>query len=432
MAWPLSIGMLSFSLMGLVDTLLMGRVSTLAQAGVGLGAIVCYALVGFFRGFAAGPQSLVSAADGAGDRDRVRRAGTTGLIFGLGGGLIAGGLVWCAGAYALGPLADDPAVVAEAGPYVVIRALTIPISVLSWGLMAGLQGLGDTRTRMWASLVGNAVNIGLDLVLIFGWGPIPALGAAGAAWATNAGIAASGLVFGVAWLRRFGRPVRPDREVLVSGAHVGLPAGLQWAQGGFAFGVLTMVLARVGPVHLAANQIVLNVVSLSFLPGYALSEAASVLVGRYLGAGRRAGAARSVRSARQLAWALMGLCGAVFITFGDAIAGLFTVDPAVKSLAGDLLAWAALLQLFDAAAMVHFGSLRGAGDTRFTLLVSLMASWGLLVPLSVTLGYYAGLGAVGAWVALCAEVAFMALASAPRVAGLSRGRVGRMDLLLGA
>lgn len=431
LAWPLSIGMLSFSLMGLVDTLLMGRVGTIAQAGVGLGAIVCYALSGFFRGFASGPQALVSAGDGAGDRRRVRRAGSAGLIFGLGGGLILAALTWIAGTWIIGPLADDPAVVAEAGPYVRARAWAMPIGILSWGLMCGLQGLGDTRTRMWASLVGNAVNIGLDLVLIFGWGPIPALGAVGAAWATNAGILASGLVFAVVWLRRFGRPLWPGREVLSSGAHVGLPAGLQWAQGGFAFAVMTTVLARVGPVHLAANQIVLNIVSLSFLPGYALSEAAGVLVGRYLGAGRRAGAARSVRSARELAWLAMGLCGVIFVLCGDPIAGLFTTDPAVRALVVKLLAMAALLQLFDAAAMVHFGSLRGAGDTRFTLLVGLGGSWGLLVPLSIALGWYAGWGAVGTWVALSVEVAFIALITARRVAGLGRGRVGRMDLLLG-
>lgn len=431
MAWPLSIGMLSFSLMGLVDTLLMGRVGTVAQAGVGLGAIACYALSGFFRGFASGPQSLVSAGDGAGDRTRVRRAGSAGLIFGLIGGCLLGLLTWLVGTYALGPLADDPAVVAEAGPYVRIRALAMPVGVASWGLMCGLQGLGDTRTRMWASLVGNAVNIGLDLVLIFGLGPIPAMGAAGAAWATNAGILASGLVFAAVWLRRFGRPTRPGREVLSSGARIGLPAGLQWAQGGFAFAVMTVILARIGPVHLAANQIVLNVVSVSFLPGYALSEAAGVLVGRYLGAGRRAGAARAVRSARRLAWAAMGLCAAIFVIFGELIAGWFTVDPAVRALTAELLKWAALVQLFDAAAMVHFGSLRGAGDTRFTLVVSLIASWGLLVPISLLLGYFAGWGAVGTWAALGAEIAFIALITAPRVAGLGRGRVGRLDLLLG-
>lgn len=432
MAGPLSIGMLSFTLMGLVDTLLMGRVGTVAQAGVGLGAIACYAFTGFFRGLAAGPQSLVSAGDGAGDRRRVRRAGTAAPLFGVIGGLILAGILWLVGTYALGPLADDPAVVAEAGPYVRIRALAMPISIGAWGLMAALQGLGDTRTRMWASLAGNAVNIGLDFVLIFGWGPVPAMGAAGAAWATNIGELVMLGVFVIVWRRRFGRPVWPGREVLVSGARIGLPAGLQWAQGGFAFGIMSVVLARVGPAHLAANQIVLNIISLSFLPGYALSEAAGVLVGRYLGAGRRAGAARSVRSARQIAWAVMGLCGVIFVTLGDPIGWLFTTDPEVHRLVVQLLMLAALMQLFDAAAMVHFGALRGAGDTRFTLLASMGGSWGLLVPLSIGLGYFAGWGAVGTWIALISHVSFVALVTTPRIGGLSRGRVGRMDLLLGA
>lgn len=431
MAWPLSVGMLSFTLMGLVDTLLMGQVGTIAQAGVGLGAVAVFSLSGFFRGFAGGAQALVAAGDGAGDRRRVRRAGTVAAIYGLVGGTVLAGLVWLVGTYALGPLADDPAVVEAAAPYVQIRALAMPLSVGSWGLMTALQGLGDTRTRMWASLAGNAVNIGLDLLLIFGWGPIPAMGAAGAAWATNAGELASFAIFALVWRRRFGRPVRPSREVLASAASIGLPAGLQWAQGGFAFAVMTLVLARVGAAHVAASQIVINVMSLSFLPGYALSEAAGVLVGRYLGAGRTAAAARAMRSARRLAWLLMGTCGVIFVAFGGEIATLFTRDPAVHGLVVQLLMVAAAIQLFDAAAMVQLNGLRGAGDTRFTLAVTALASWGLLVPLSVAFGLGLGWGAPGAWLGLLADVACLALVTGWRASGVIRGRVGRLDLLLG-
>lgn len=138
LAWPLSVGMLSFTLMGLVDTVLMGRVGTIAQAGVGLGAVACFSLAAFFRGTAGGAQALVAAADGAGDRDRVRRAGTSALIFGLIGGLMLAGLLFLVGRFALAPLADDPAVVAEATPYVFIRVLSMPFSIGAWGLMSAL------------------------------------------------------------------------------------------------------------------------------------------------------------------------------------------------------------------------------------------------------------------------------------------------------
>ena len=105
----------------------------------------------------------------------------------------------------------------------------------------------------------------------------------------------------------------------------------------------------------------------SFLPGYGVSEAGGVLVGRYLGAGKRQTAARAVRSARWLAVMAMGLCGAVFALGGQEIAGAFTKDPEVARIAGTLMFFAAAFQIFDAVAMAHLCALRNAGDTRFTL-----------------------------------------------------------------
>lgn len=431
LAGPLAVGMLSFTLMGVTDTLLMGKVGTVAQAGVGLAAIITFALGAFFRGMTAGSQSLVAAADGAQNPLRMSRAGSAAALIGLFGGILLAGITWLVGRYAMLPLTNDPAVAAEAGPYLVARAMFQPVSLVGWGLMSALQGVGDTRSRMWASLIGNAVNVVLDLVLIFGIGPIPALGAVGAAWATNIGEVAMLVVYGIAWRRRFGRLVFPGREVLRSSMGVGLPAGLQWAQGTFAFALMTVVLARVGATHLAASQIVLQVVSVSFLPGYAIGEASGVLVGRYLGARRSAGAARAVRSGRTLAWVMMGACGVIFAFFGRWIGDWFTDDPAVLALIVELMFWAAAFQLIDAAATVQICALRGAGDTNFTLCVGLFGSWGLLVPLTFAFALGLDWGAPGAYLALTVELLFLAIVTAVRTAGLVRGKVGRLDLLLG-
>lgn len=431
LAGPLAVGMLSFTIMGVTDTLLMGKVGTVAQAGVGLASILTFALGAFFRGMTAGSQALVAAAHGANNPLRMSRAGTAAGLIGLVGGVLLAAITWIVGRYAMLPLTDDPAVAAEAGPYLEARAWFQPVSLVGWGLMSALQGLGDTRTRMWASLVGNAANVVLDLVLIFGLGPIPALGAVGAAWATNLGELAMLLVYAASWRRQFGRPLNPGREVLASSVGVGLPAGLQWAQGTFAFALMTVVLARVGATHLAASQIVLQIVSVSFLPGYALGESAGVLVGRYLGARRAAGAARAVRSARTLALATMGGCGIVFALFGRWLGDWFTDDPAVLALVVELMLWAAAFQLVDAAATVHLCALRGAGDTAFTLRIGLFGSWGLLVPLTFLFALGFGWGAPGAYLALTAELVFLAVVTGLRTTGLVRGKVGRLDLLLG-
>ena len=124
---------------------------------------------------------------------RVRQACGRGIMLGLLSGVIATAFTLLFARYVLAGLAVDESVAQHADGYMTVRALGLPIALLSFAAMSCLQGLGDTRIRMWASLAGNAVNIVLDLILIFGAGPIPALGAEGAAWATVGGVSTMAL-----------------------------------------------------------------------------------------------------------------------------------------------------------------------------------------------------------------------------------------------
>ena len=187
LAWPLAIGMLSFTVMGVTDTILMGQVSTPAQAGVGLATTLVFAVTAFFRGITSGAQSLVAAADGASDSVRIRQASGAAIGFGAVTGCLALVLVLIVGVWGLPHLSDDQALVSAASDYVWVRAFGLPVSLVAFGLMSALQGIGDTKIRMWASIAGNAVNVVLDCILIFGFGPIEALGASGAALATVGG-----------------------------------------------------------------------------------------------------------------------------------------------------------------------------------------------------------------------------------------------------
>lgn len=431
MAWPLAVGMLSFTFMSVVDTLLMGHVGTAAQAGVGLGGTLVFACMAFFRGLTSGAQSVVAAADGAGDGARVRRAGGAALLLGLLSGLAAATVLALVYEPLLTLAVREEAVAESCRRYVGVRLFGLPFALLAFGALSALQGLGDTRARMWVSLAGNVLNVVLDLVLIFGVGPIPALGEEGAALSTVLGSALMAALYLGCYLRRLGRPVRPTLEVLRSTAVLGLPAGTQGLLGVGAMTIMALVLARAGAAQLAASEIVINIVSFSFLPGFGVGEAGGVLVGRYLGARRPESAARALGSARTLALVLMGACALGFALGGEALAGLFSRDPEVVRLAGFLLLMAAGFQLFDALCMVHLCALRAAGDTRFTLVVTTFTGWGLLVPLTLGLGLTLGWGAKGAWLGLIAETAVLAALTAWRVRGIASGRVGRLDLLLG-
>jgi len=431
MAWPLAVGMLSYTVMGVVDTLLVGRLSTEALAGVGLGNIMVFTAMSFFRGLTMGAQSLVAAADGAKDKERVQRAAGAGIFIGLISGLLAALFLWMALRWALPYMADEPLVYRAADTYLFIRVFGMPLSLLSVGLMGGLQGLGDTQTRMWVSLVGNALNIGLDLLLIFGWGPFPRMEEQGAALATVISLGLMTLLYALRYGVLLGRPRLPSLEVLRSAIKLGFPAGIERLSGTTAFLVFTTALAKVGAAHLAANQIVINIISLSFLPGYGISEAGGVLVGRYLGAKSLQTAVKTVNSARALALWVMGACGLLFALGGEQLARAFSADPEVVGITVILLRYAAAFQLFDALVMVQLNALRSAGDTRYALWITTLASWGISVPTALFLAWGLGWGAQGAWLGMTVELALLALVSWRRVQGLGDGRIVRMDLLLG-
>lgn len=432
MAWPLAIGMVSFTIMGVVDTLLMGHVSTVAQAGVGLATIIVYSASSFFRGLTTGPQSLVAAADGADDRERVEQAAGSAVLIGAVTGIIAALLIEVARRHILPHLIEDQAVVAHADAYLAVRVFGVPITMIAFGFMAGLQGLGDTRARMWASLAGNVVNIGLDVVLIFGVGDvIPAMGARGAAIATVAGSVVMLGIYAVRYFKLIGRPRRAEREVIRSGLTVGLPTGTQQLLGSMAFMTTTVFIGRAGAEHLAASEVVLNIISVSFLPGFGIGEATGILVGRAMGAGKLDVAMKTIRSGRSVALFVMGACGVFFALGGHWLSGFFNPDPAVRVIIVQLLLFAAIFQLFDAVAMVHLCVLRAAGDTRFSLMITTLAAWCIMVPAAWLLGSVAGFGAPGAWMGITLEIAVLAVISGWRIKGLADGRVGRMDLLLG-
>ena len=431
MAWPLAVGMLSNTLMGVVDTLLMGQVGTAAQAGVGLATTLFFFFLSFFLGMSTGPQSLVAAANGARDDLRVKMAGGAGILLSLVSAAAAVCLLAMLYKPLLGWVVNDAAVVQNTSDYIRIRLFGMPFSIMYIGLLCGVQGLGDTRSRMMVSLAANGLNIVLDFVLIFGCGPIPRLEASGAAIATVLSMVLAFALMGRRYLRLLSRPVMPSAEVVFSSVKVGLPSGMERLMGVFAFVVISLVLARIGAVHLAAFEIVLNIISVSFLPGFSIGEAGGILVGRYLGAGKNEAAGRSLHSARTMAVALMSACGVLFAIRGDWLASFFTIDPEVARIAGVLMIYAAIFQVFDALTMVHICALRGAGDTRFSLAVTTVASWGLTVPLTLFFALHLDWGAPGAFLAMTLELIALASITGWRVRGIRKGRVGRLDLLLG-
>lgn len=415
-AWPVVVSMLGYTAMGVVDTLFVGRLGTAQLAGTALATTASFLLGSFFLGSLRGVKVVSAQATGAEQHELARRVAWQGLWLASGAGLlIAGfGLLHSQVASLMGAGAESRP---HLETYFVLRCLAMPLWFALTGVGEAFQGRGDTRTPMRLNLLANAINIALDSVLIFGFGPIPAMGVAGAGWATVAGFGVAGVVGVVVQRLELGRPVAPDRQVIAQVLRVGLPIGVRFLLDVAGWVLLTAVVARVGEVQVAASQVAIRVISVSFLPGYGLSEAATILVGQAVGAGDRDRADRGFFAALQLAVGLMGAWAVVFWLLPEPLVGLFSDDPEVVAIGCGLLGLAAIFQVVDAVAMVGMGALGGTGDTRYVMVVSIIGTWLVLVPLGWWLALSEGLGARGVWIAITAEISVRAVLTVGRYLG---------------
>ncbi|MCK6509289.1 MATE family efflux transporter [Myxococcota bacterium] len=418
LAYPVVLSMMAQSLLGIVDTWFMGYVSTAAQGAVGLGNMLVWVLFSFFFGVINGVSTFVSQKEGEGkesaqqegadpkDSERsfheAGRYANYGLMIAVGSGLLLLTfqplLPWMLS------MAGTKASLAEpAMAYSSVRLWGGILACASFSVVSFLRGTGDTRTPMYVSFLIVFLNVPFNYVFIFGWGAIPAMGAAGAAHATNlAQMLGLMLYLWVYWSPRVHRRYRTrawsfqGRELGRLSA-VGLPIGVQWVLETGSWTVFTAFVAHFGEKALAAHHIVLQMLHLSFMPGVAISIAATTLVGQYIGARRKEDAERSGFSAIKLAMLYMGVMALIFAVFGREVMLLFNREPSVVELGTTLFLMAGLFQIFDALGMAATGALRGAGDTTYPMWLMIAASWGFFVPLVYLLGRWMGGGVIGAW-----------------------------------
>jgi MATE family multidrug resistance protein len=258
---------------------------------------------------------------------------------------------------------------------------------------------------MVALIAANGVNVVVNWMLIHGKLGAPALGIAGAAWATVAS-----RVFMAAWLlwaivdRERGRTpglfettLRIELPWIQRLCALGFPAAMQITLEVGVFATATILAGRFPPFALAAHQIAINIVALTFMVPYGISSAGAVRVGHAVGRGDPPGAARAGWTALFFGVTFMACAAGVLLTFSRPIIGAFTPDPAVLGVGVSLLAIAAVFQLFDGLQGVATGILRGLGDTRTPMLWNLAGHWFIGLPLGYALCFAAGFGIAGLW-----------------------------------
>jgi MATE family multidrug resistance protein len=313
----------------------------------------------------------------------------------------------------------------DAVAYAYARLPGAPALVIEFALGSFFHGVGLTRAPLLAQFVGFAVNAVASVVLVFGWFGAPALGVAGAGIAHSSGNLAVALTLSICFLsrttrRRYGTSfVGPDVAALLRFAKSSAPNGGQWLLDMGMFAVFTSIVASLGPASIAASQVLLQLLSLSFMQALAIGTASGTLVGRYLGASDAAAARRSFHSAQLLALCLGALGGLLMWSMPATLIGLFTVDQAVIALCRPLLQLGAVFQILDAVGIVACGALRGAGDTRWPFLVQATLAWLVRLPLVYWVAIVLKRGAIGAWTV---ELGYSALVAALMWGRFRQGR----------
>jgi MATE family multidrug resistance protein len=404
LAVPVIIGELGWMAMGVMDTIMLGRVSPEALGAASVGRIVFFTVIVFGMGFLLGLDTYVSTAHGAGQPETCRSYLVQGVHLSLVLAVPMTALTFLA-APALGSLGIDPRVLASAVPY--LRALAwsaLPL-LLYTTFRRYLQGVSRPRPVMLALISANLINLAGNWILIFGNLGAPAMGAEGAGWSSCIAAAYLALfLMGSTWLLHRGNDQLPHGASLWPHlarlrrlVMLGFPSAIQLVAEVGVFAAATALAGRLAPSALAAHQIALTAASVTFMIPLGLSSAGAVRVGQARGRGDREGAKRAGWMAILLAAVFMSVAGVAFLMGPRQVARLFSADETVIAGAILLVRIAALFQLFDGVQVAATGALRGAGDTRTPLIWNLIGHWALGLPVGYYLCFHRDMGAPGLW-----------------------------------
>jgi putative MATE family efflux protein len=416
------------------------------KAAMGLVAYILWMLPSLFSVVSIGALAVVARLIGAGQRKEAAHVARQALYVGSIAAVIGVTLaVFCGGIFVeamqlhghTGRLATQ---------YILILAPAIPFIMLEQIGTACLRGSGDTVSGLIARIVVNIVNAVVSTLLVTGLGPLPDCGWSGLAIGTSIGhfFGGSIILYRLLWGRggiHLGNATAPDghqgaptwmfdaraiRRVL----HIGVPGGVDiWA-------VLTChliyaaVINSLGTLAQAAHGLGLQIEAMSYLPGSAFSVAAATIAGQSLGAADQRRAVRGVLLCGAAAVTIMSAAGLIMFFGGELLAAFFTGQRGeLTMLVGKLLKIVAISCPSLAILTVILGALRGSGDTRFTLAITLVGLVGVRLPGACFLAWPevpipftdfalagAGLGVTGAWWAMVADVILRSVLAAGRFA----------------
>jgi putative MATE family efflux protein len=390
---------------GLSDTFLSGHLTDAAARHLGYGRAEAVAAVGgastvvwvvltAFFAINVGVTAVVARATGARDAKLGRNATGQGILLGAAAGLVAAVLAAPLAAGVSHLLGLTGEVASLAAGFIRVLSLALPATGIASAANAAMRGAGDTRRPMLVMLVVNGANI-LGSWLLLSGSPalgIPAIGVIGSACGAASGWVL-GAILALALLRRphpsaprLSRTgLRPRGVMMLRILRIGLPSTVELSI--LQIGVVTFIrmIVRLGPTVYAANVAINSIESIGTLPALGFSVAATALVGQALGAGNPDLAVRSTWATLRPCLAVVGMLGLLALLTPQTLLAFFVADPAVLHAGSLAMRLSCLTVPASAIAFVFNGALRGAGDTKFPVLVRAAGTWGMRLPLATVL-----------------------------------------------
>ena len=423
LALPLVLGQAASMAMNIVDTALAGRHGPVTLAAVGIGSAIWSVVILVSIGVLMAVPPTVAQLNGAGRRGEIgpvfRQA--LWLALALGVGLVG---VVRLGAIALEPMGITAAARPEAEAFLAAISWGAPALALYFCLRNLSEGIAWTRPAMIFGLAGLVLLVPLGWTLMFRAG----LGAAGLGYAVATTLWCQAAALAVYLWRsprfadlqlfaRFDPPRWPPIRALLA---LGLPMGVSVFMEGSLFVATALLIGQLGTTQIAAHQIAILVASLCFMVPLGVAMATTVRVGHAVGAGDPSAVRWAAAAGYALAMIAQTLSAIVLVGAAGVLAALFTDDAAVIALATLLMAYAAVFQYPDGLQALSAGALRGLKDTRVPMVITVLAYWGLGLPLGYWLGIVQGRGAPGLWTGLILGLSAAAVLLGSRFLRLSR------------
>ncbi|WP_289039541.1 MATE family efflux transporter [uncultured Zobellia sp.] len=414
---PMILEMMMESIFAIVDIAYVSQVSVNAVATIGLTESVVTLVYAVAIGLSMAATAIVARRIGAKDIKGAQEAAVQAIALGVLVSLLVGvfGFLYAKDILAL--MGAEPDLIAEGYGYTQLLLGGNITILLLFLINAIFRGAGDASVAMWALVLSNGLNIILDPIFIFGWGPIPEYGVTGAAIATNIGrgtavlFQLAVLFFGWSRIKIGFKDMVIRFSVMLNLVKVSLGGIAQFLIGTSSWVFLMRMMSEFGSEVLAGYTIAIRVMLFTLMPSWGMSNAAATLVGQNLGAQQPERAETSVWKTGKYNAYFMGLVSLIYLFFAYDIVGWFNTNEVVIQNGGLCLQIIAIGYIFYAYGMVVTQAFNGAGDTGTPTKINLIAFWLFQLPFAYLAAITFNLGAMGVFIAITAAEVLLAVIS---------------------